>query len=275
MGGAERNARKKRQAQTQRHGNAVAAARKADTDRRKMYIGAAVVVVLLAAVIGGVLIYKNQKNATEGKDIQAVAPSSSQQTAMDDIPVTRDGGIVVVGKPDAKVTLDVYEDFICPACGAFEKAYSKKVEEHIIDGSVQVRYHMLPMLNDRSDPPGYSMDSANAGLCAADAGKFPAFHASLFNNQPEEGSRGWDRQQLASLGGRLGITSADFKTCVTSGKYNNLVQANMDAVGQAPYLQQEYPDGTKGFGTPTIAVGQKVVDTQRSDWLDKLVASAS
>jgi protein-disulfide isomerase len=275
VGGAERNARKKRQAQTHGRGNAVAAARKADTDRRKIYIGAAVVVVLLAAVVGGVLIYNSQKNTTEGKDIAAVTPSSSQQTAMDDIPVTRDGGVVVVGKPDAKVTLDVYEDFLCPACGAFEKAYSKNIEEHVVDGSVQVRYHMLPMLNTRSDPPGYSMDSANAGLCAADAGKFPAFHASLYNDQPEEGSRGWDRDQLAALGQRLGITAADFKSCVTSGKYDNLVQANMDAVGQAPYLQQEYPDGSKGFGTPTIAVGQKVVDTQRSNWLDKLVESAS
>lgn len=275
MGGAERNARKKRQAQTRGRGNAVVAARKADTDRRKIYIGAAVVVVLLVAVVGGVLIYNGQKNSTEGKDIAAVTPSSPQQTAMADVPVTRDGGVVVVGKPGAKVTLDVYEDFLCPACGAFEKAYSQNIEEHIVDGSVQVRYHMLPMLNTRSDPPGYSMDSANAGLCAADAGKFPAFHASLFSDQPEEGGRGWDRDQLASLGQRLGITSADFKSCVTSGKHNDLVQANMDAVNNAPYLQQESPDGSKGFGTPTIAVGQKVIDTQRSDWLDKLVESAS
>lgn len=275
MGGAERNARKKRQAQMRGGSQAVAAARKADTDRRKMYVGGAVVVVLLVAVIGGVLIYNNQKNSTEGKDIKAVAPSSSQQTAMDDVPVTRDGGVVVVGKPEAKVTLDVYEDFLCPVCGQFEKAYGKTIEEHVVDGSVQVRYHMLPMLNDRSDPPGYSMDSANAGLCAADAGKFPAFHQSLYNNQPEEGSRGWDDQQLAKLGRDLGITSKDFTTCVTSGQYDKLAQADLDETLKAPYLQQDFGNGQKGFGTPTVAVGQKVVDTQQANWLDKLVESAS
>ena len=272
MGGAERNARRKRQTQT-RGGNSVAAARRADGDRRKLFVGIGVVVVLLVAVIGGVLIYNNQKNTTEGKDIAAVTPSSSQQVEDADVPVSREDGVVVVGKPTAKVTLDVYEDFLCPACGAFEKTYGTDVEQHVADGSVQVRYHMLPMLNDRSDPPGYSLDSANAGLCAADAGKFPAFHKSLYGDQPEEGSRGWDRQQLADLGSKLGITDKNFASCVTSGKYDSVVQSNMTKVQQTAYLnQQEFPGGSKGFGTPTIAVGQKIVDTSKPDWLDKLVA---
>jgi protein-disulfide isomerase len=274
VGGAERNARKRRQAQMTGGGTAVTAARKADNDRKKIYVGVGVVVVLLVAVIGGVVIYNNQKNTTEGQNIRALAPSSAQQAASADYPVTRDGGIVVVGEPTAKVTLDAYEDFLCPACRAFEETYGADIEQHIADGTVQVRYHMLPMLNERSDPAGYSMDSANAGLCAADAGMFPAYHKSLFAGQPEEGSRGWDDQQLAKLGTDLGITSSDFTTCVTSGKYDDLVQANYDQVKQATYLQQEYPDGSKGFGTPTLAVGEKLVDTSKSDWLDKLVKSA-
>jgi protein-disulfide isomerase len=278
VGGAERNARKKRQAQmTGGHGTAVAAARKGSPDRRKIVVGAAVVVVLAIAVIGGVLIYNNQKNATEGKDIQAARPGATEQSAAapEDYPVTRDGGIVVVGEDTAKVTLDVYEDFLCPACRAFEETYGADVERHVADGTVRVRYHMLPMLNDRSDPPGYSMDSANAGLCAADAGQFPAYHKSLFGDQPEEGSRGWDREQLAKLGTNLGITDENFTTCVTSGTHDDLVRKNFDEVKAAPYLQQEFPDGSKGFGTPTIAVGEEVVDTAKSGWLDKLLKSAA
>ncbi|HEX6352982.1 DsbA family protein [Actinophytocola sp.] len=276
MGGAERNARRKRQAQMAGSGSkAVAAARRGDGDRRKVFIGVGVVVVLLIAVIGGVIIYNNQKNATEGQNIQAIAPNTSQQAADAEFTVTRDGGVVAVGESTAKVTLDVYEDFLCPACRAFEQTYGSDIAEHIADGTLQVRYHMLPMLNEKSDPPGYSMDSANAGLCAADAGVFPAYHESLFADQPEEGSRGWDDQQLAKLGTDLGVKSGDFTTCVTSGKYDDEVQANWDEVGKATYLQQEFPNGTKGFGTPTIASDQKVVDTTKSDWLQKLLASAS
>lgn len=275
MGGAERNARKKRQAQTTGRSPAVAAARKSNPDRKKIAVGVVVVVVLAIAVVGGVLIYNNQKNATEGKDIKAAAPETTQQAEAPDHPVERDGGIVVVGKADAKVTLDVYEDFLCPACRQFEETYGTDIDKHVTDGTVRVRYHMLPMLNERSDPPGYSMDSANAGLCAADAGQFPAYHKSLFGDQPEEGSRGWDDQQLAKLGTDLGISDKNFTSCVTSGKYDDLVQKNFDEVKAAPYLQQEFPDGSKGFGTPTLAVDQKVVDTAKADWLDKLVESAA
>lgn len=276
MGGAERNARKKRQAQTTagRSTTPVATARKAP-DRKKFAVGVVVVVVLAVAVVVGLVIYNNQKNATEGKDIQAARPDTSQQSDAADLTATRDGGVVTVGSADAKVTLDVYEDFLCPACRSFEETYGSAIEKHVADGTVQVRYHMLPMLNDRSDPPGYSMDSANAGLCAADAGKFPEFHKSLFNDQPEEGSRGWDRQQLAKLGTNLGITDAKFTSCVVNGTYDDLVQENFDKVKTADYLQQEFPDGSKGFGTPTLAVGEKVVDTAKADWLDKLVESAA
>jgi protein-disulfide isomerase len=273
VGGAERNARKRRQAQQTGGGSPAVAAARRTNDRKKVIIGAVVVVVLAAAVIGGVLVYNNQKNATEGQNIKAVAPGTSQQ-AEPEYPVTRDGGIVAVGQDDAKVTLDVYEDFLCPACRSFEETYGADLEEHVADGTVQVRYHMLPMLNDRSDPPGYSMDSANAGLCAADAGMFPAYHKSLFSDQPEEGSRGWDRQQLAKLGTDLGITSEEFTACVTSGKYDDLVQGNFDDVKKTPYLQQDFPDGGKGFGTPTIAAGEEVVDTAKPDWLDQLISSA-
>jgi protein-disulfide isomerase len=273
VGGAERNARKKRQAQMTGRSPAVTAARKSNPDRKKIVVGAVVVVVLAVAVVGGVLIYNNQKNATEGKDINAGTTQS--EAAAPEYPVERDGGIVVVGKADAKVTLDVYEDFLCPACRQFEETYAGDIEKYVTDGTVRVRYHMLPMLNDRSDPPGYSMDSANAGLCAADAGQFPAYHKSLFGDQPEEGSRGWDDQQLAKLGTDLGITDKAFTSCVTSGKYDDLAQKNFDEVKAAPYLQQEFPDGSKGFGTPTLAVDEKVVDTAKADWLDQLVKSAA
>lgn len=230
-----------------------------------MVIGAVVVVVLAAAVVGGVIYTNSQKNATEGQEI---ATASSEQS----YPVRRDDAVVVVGADSAKVTLDVYEDFLCPACRSFEDSYGKDIEQHVQDGTVQVRYHMLPMLNDRSDPPGYSLDSANAGLCAADAGKFPQFHLSLFGAQPEEGSRGWDNGQLVKLGKDLGATSSSFESCVDSGEYDSLIQTNFDKVRETPYLQQDF-DGQKGFGTPTIAVGEKVVEPSDPKWLDKLVSA--
>ncbi|MBP2320526.1 protein-disulfide isomerase [Kibdelosporangium banguiense] len=264
MGGAERNARKRRQEQAAQR--AVAAARKSKSDRNKALITVAVVVVIAAAVLTGVLITKSQKNQTEGTQIAA-------KTVAADYPAVRDGATVVVGKDTAKVTLDVYEDFLCPACRQFEQTYAAPIEQKIQDGTVKVRYHMLNMLNNRSDPPGYSLDSANAGLCAADAGKFPAFHASLFGSQPEEGARGYDKSQLTKLGEDVGITSPTFSSCVANGTYNQAVDEAYQQVAKTDYLQQDY-NGQRGFGTPTLAVGQKVIDTSDPNWLNNLVGAS-
>ena len=263
MGGAERSARKRKQQQTSA-ANAVAAARSGG-GRSKVLITVVAVVILGVAVIGGVIYTNSQKDTTENSAIPA------QQHAAD-YPVRRDGPLAVAGKDDAKVTLDVYEDFLCPACGQFEARNADAIESKLRDGSVQVRYHMLPMLNGQSDPPGYSRDSANAGLCAADAGQFPAFHASLFRAQPEEGARGYDKAQLIKLGQDLGISDPQFAECVNSGRYDQILAAELEKTRSTPYLQQTFPNGRTGFATPTIATGEQIVESAEPGWLEKLLA---
>lgn len=264
MGGAQRNDRKKRQT-TQRPGAVVAAARGAQTDRWKIIVTVAVVVLIGAAVITWAVISNNKKNATEG---QTIDPQNVQVTQ----PATRQGGAVLVGAPGAKVTIDVYEDFLCPFCGKFEQTYNRQIDQKVQAGELKVRYHMLPLLNDKSDPPGYSLDAANAALLAADAGKFVEFHNSLYaeGTQPEEGSRGYDDDQLIKLGKDIGITSPAFAAGIKSNKYDKVLEQELQTAEKTPHLQQDYGDGQVGFGTPTVANGQKVVDINNPDWLNQL-----
>nr|WP_042194039.1 thioredoxin domain-containing protein [Kibdelosporangium sp. MJ126-NF4]CEL21039.1 putative membrane protein [Kibdelosporangium sp. MJ126-NF4]CTQ95447.1 putative membrane protein [Kibdelosporangium sp. MJ126-NF4] len=264
MGGAQRNARKRKQEIAAQR--AVLAARKAKSDRIKIIITAAVVLVIAAAVVTGVLISNNQKNKTEGVQIPV-------NNAAEKVEVKRDGATVLVGKDSAKVTLDVYEDFLCPACGEFESTYAGQVDKKIEEGTVRVRYHMLSMLNDQSDPPGYSLDSANAALLAADEGKFPAFHASLFKAQPEEGARGYDKEQLIKLGMDMGILSPTFADGIRTGKYNQIVEQAYQDVSKDPKLQQDFGKGKRGFGTPTLAVDGRIIKTEDDpEWLNKLTS---
>ena len=265
MGGAERSARRKRQAQLATQSKAVASARRSGPDA-KIIITVVVVLLVAGAVIGGVLFSNAQKNKTEGQVIPAKSASL-------DYPVRRDGAVVVAGKDGAKVTVDIYEDFLCPFCRQFEESNASAIEAKLKDGSIRVQYHLVTILNDRSNPPGYSMDAANAGLCAADGGHFPDFFASLFGAQPEEGARGYDKDQLADLGTRLGITDPDFKTCVSTSRHSQEVQTAEDQATALTYLQRDFGNGRKGFSTPTIALGQTLIDTTDPAWLDKLAAS--
>ena len=250
----------------------MASARAAGTDRTKIIIGIVVVVLLAGAVIGGVLYSNAKKNKTAGKDLGGSVASSAN--AAPDYPVRRDGVVVVAGKDDAKVTVDLYEDFLCPVCRVFEQANGLAMIAKVKDGSIRLRYHPVTILNNKSDPPGYSVDAANAALCVAEGGRFPAFHDTLYAQQPEEGARGYDKAQLAKLGTDLGVTTADFKSCVDSGRYNAEIESATDQIVSTPHLLQDDGTGRRVFGTPTVAVGDKLVDTSDPKWLDKVVAES-
>ncbi len=243
----------------------MAQARGASGDRRKWIIGIAAVVVVAALVIGGVIWTISDKNKTGG---QVIDPGKSSLAG--DVTQKRDGVVVTVGKAGAKATIDVYADFLCPICGQFEKTYKTDVEQAINDGKLQVRYHMVPLLNDRSDPPGYSLDSANAALAAADAGKFLQFHDALFANQPEEGKRGYDKAQLIKLGNDVGITDPAFSQAINAGTYDQQVNAAFQQIENDPKLAQDFGNGQSGFGTPTVTANGAIVSWQDPGWLAKV-----
>ncbi|MFJ7218641.1 DsbA family protein [Amycolatopsis sp. NPDC098790] len=243
----------------------MAQARGASADKRKWIIGIAAVVVVAALVIGGVIWTISDKNKTEGQTIAAGGTSLAG-----DVTQKRDGVVVTVGKAGAKASIDVYADFLCPICGQFEKTYKTDVEQAINDGKLQVRYHMVPLLNDRSDPPGYSLDSANAALAAADAGKFLQFHDSLFANQPEEGKRGYDKAQLIKLGADVGITDPAFAQTVNAGTYDQQLNTAFQQIETDPKLAQDFGNGQSGFGTPTVTANGAIVNWQDPGWLSKV-----
>jgi protein-disulfide isomerase len=258
VGGAERSARKKKQA-----ARAVAQARSSGSDRTKVIAGIAVVAVLAIAVIGYV-VFQQMKPSTSGAEAIPLAPADHTISA----PAVRDGNTVLVGKDTATVTVDVYEDFLCPICGTFEKTYGATIKQAVDDGKVKIRYHILPMLNNRSNPPGYSADSANAGLCVADEGKFNAFHAALFAKQPEEGEAGYTKDQLIKLGKDLGVTSASFESCVQNQTYKSQLDDLMTKTSNDPVLKD--PDTGRFRGTPSVAANGKLVDLDNKNWLADL-----
>ena len=176
--------------------------------------------------------------------------------------------VIVTAAGFATVTVDVYEDFLCPICGTFEKTYGTDIKKAVEDGKVKVRYHILPMLNRLSSPEGYSTDSANAALCVADDGKFNAFHAALFAKQPEEGEAGYTKDQLIKLGKDVGVTSASFESCVQNTTYKTQLDELMSKTSNDPVLKDA--ETGRFRGTPSVASGGKMVDLDNKNWLADL-----
>jgi protein-disulfide isomerase len=110
------------------------------------------------------------------------------------------------GPADAPVTVDVYEDFLCPVCRRFEEQVGGTLDQLVREGTVQVRYRPIAIL-DRFSPDDYSTRALNAAAVVADAAgveAFLAFHDELFAAQPPEGGPGLPDEELSDLAARAG-----------------------------------------------------------------------
>ncbi len=158
MGGASRaEKRRKQQAADEKLRRAgIAPPQRARDNRRTTFIAVAALAVV--ALVVGVVALLNSRDAGA-----PVVPTH---------PVAVEGGIVVAGT--GPIVVDVYSDFLCPVCERFEERYGDELTEAMNAGRVTVRYHSVAILDDATTPPGYSTRAANAALCAAEAGVFPA-----------------------------------------------------------------------------------------------------
>jgi protein-disulfide isomerase len=204
----------------------------------------AVVAVLLIAGVIGYGLYSSQKDDT--------ASAATPPGAVDDGTAFASG--------DGPVTIDIYEDFMCPICHEFEASSGATLKQLVSDKKVTVRYHPIAILDRYSNGTKYSTRAAAAAAAAGAAGKFAEYHQVLFDNQPDENSNGLDNAELIRLGKSAGLTDAAFGDAVNSGKYESWA-AKVTETASA-----------KGVtGTPTVLVNGKQLQNPTPAELEKAV----
>jgi protein-disulfide isomerase len=248
----------------------VAAARvtSGNNNRTQLIIGGIAIAVIAIIVIVGVVIIKQQaavQGDGYGSSNQSVASANAD-------------GVVNVVKPGAnpKVTIDIYEDALCPICAEFEKQFGQQINQAIDDGKLAVNYHMLNFLDSKSFTGTYSTRAAAALLCVAQQdgtqpGLYLGFHGALYDpaNQPEEsGTSDLSNDQLAALATKTGA-SAGTATCISSGA--DVGAAQSSATTSTATLSK----ATNGqVGTPTVVKDGAPVPQLSVDWLSNLLAQS-
>ena len=150
---------------------------------------------------------------------------------------------ITIGRPSARIAIDVYEDPQCPACRQFEAESGAAIADWIEAGTVKVNYHILSFL-DSASTDRYSSRAANALYCGADAGIFERYHQLLFANQPPEGGAGLSYDQLVQLGQQAGAPAGgEFESCVRNRSYADFVSRITDRASRNGILS-----------TPTVLV---------------------
>ncbi|MBO0677254.1 DsbA family protein [Mycolicibacterium sp. S2-37] len=142
------------------------------------------------------------------------------------IRVASENVITKEGTSEPKVVLSMYEDFLCPACGNFERQFGPTINKLIDTGAVAADYYMVAILNSQGD--GYSSRAGNAAYCVADENKdaFRRFHEALYTKelQPAEGGGNYpDDARLTELARQAGA-GGSVPDCITSGKYVDMVE---------------------------------------------------
>ncbi|MFC7532534.1 DsbA family protein [Actinoplanes sp. GCM10030250] len=146
------------------------------------------------------------------------------------------------------VTVDVYEDFMCPSCNRFEQAAGATLKQLVADQKITLRFHPVAILDRFSNGTEYSTRAAAASAAAAQEGKFTEYHDVLYANQPAENSDGLDNAKLIELAKSVGLTSDTFANAVNEGTYKTW----------ATQATEKFSE--RGFsGTPTITVNGKQV----------------
>lgn len=151
----------------------------------------------------------------------------------------------VLGDPNAPVTVEAWEDFLCPSCGNWTSTVEPRlIEDFIKTGKAKLIYQYFPL---SSHGPGATL-GAMAAECAADQGAFWPYHGLLFQVAGSQGAAGFTLERLIDLSSNANLDSREFTQCMSGQKYREKIQAS---VNQAIALELT--------GTPSIIINGQLL----------------
>ncbi len=185
-------------------------------------------IIIAGLIIAGAVLLK-------GNSTGAPAQTSNPIVAITLAPINPTDR--VLGSPDAKLKLVMYEDFQCPFCAKFVTDSEQMVKStYVANNQVEFVYRDYAFLGAES------VSSAEAARCAEDQGKFWEYHDYLFTHQAGENQGGFANPKLEGFAKTLGLDTTKFNQCLTSGTHTQDV-TNSTSEGKTAGVQ-----GTpKGF----------------------------
>lgn len=249
------------------------AAEKAARNRKMVGLGAIVVAVLLVVILAVVLISQGGKGGGSVTPPNAVVNSYGVQAGTNPNSVKDGIGIAQdKAKPGAPV-VQLYADYQCPGCKAFDDAFGVTLNELARSGeikySVQIETFLDRLGTNKSTNP------AIGAACADVQGVFPEYHLAIFKGQPTKEGAGYTTEQLRSTfpaaAGLAGEKLTQFQSCFDTRATATFVdQQNKfnTAYTTAQYtkLGGETNADAKAWGsTPLMTVNGKRLDTTKLD----------
>ncbi|MET0772010.1 MAG: thioredoxin domain-containing protein [Candidatus Limnocylindrales bacterium] len=209
--------------------------------------------IAIGAVIVGVLLITSGV-LDRSRTRELVLPTLSRPTALVDDRA--------VGAPDAPITIEVWEDFQCPACGMFARSTEPRLlEEYVGTGKVRLVYRDMAFLGQESIDAAVAARAAQQ-LLGGDA--FWRYHDLLFHNQDGENEGAFDRNVLADMAVSLGIDRDAFLAALDDPALIHAVETETRAGAQAGVSSTPtlVIDGMPHAGAPPYSALAEYLDEQ-------------
>ncbi|MEU9008253.1 DsbA family protein [Streptomyces sp. NPDC048479] len=229
-------------------------AKKDKTRRQLIVIGSTVVVLAIAGGIGYAIMQANKPTHWESvKDEKNVtAPKNTEG---------ENGTTVVIGKPTAKKTLELYEDSRCPVCASFEQTVGATVKKDVDAGKYKIKYIGATFIDGEKSINGQGSKNALSALGAAlnvSPEAFAEYKTALYsakfhpNETDDKFSKDSYLLEIADTVPALKGNS-EFKKNVEDGTFDGWAMKMTDAFSKSGVT-----------GTPTLKMDGKTVTAQGS-----------
>lgn len=230
---------------------------KADRKQRNIISIAivAVVVVLLGVAAWGISsISEANKKSTEVIEPRNLVDSGVPYIPADDVEVAENAPVV-----------EVFVDFLCPACAQFEATMGPVLKQAAAEGTIDLRFKPFAFLHNNSTNE-YARRAMNIAMCVADQEGSESFwdiEAALFAIQPQERGPGPSDEALLEMAEGAGVTGLD--ECVNKEKF----------VPWIDEIKDEFAKERNVTGTPTLHINGEESDARSPEAFAAAIAAAS
>ena len=239
------------------------------TRRKKWLLQGGLALGVLAVIAVVVLVVVQvAKPAGPGPENMASDGIVLQSDGAQGVEAVRTDAVPAGGSPTATETNDdgtahivIYEDFLCPVCGAFDTANADQLEALVSSGAATLELHPISILDRLSQGTRYATRAANAAACvaASDPDAFLDVNTALYAQQPAENTGGLSDDELVELVRGAGVTDEAVESCIRDGQHEDWVEAATTRALDGPLPGTDVPAVQ---GTPTVLVdGQQYQGT--------------
>jgi protein-disulfide isomerase len=218
----------------------------------------AIVGVVGVVLIGGlVLLQGTAPSAVDSANL--ITPKSVASVAL------ADGR--TMGKADAPVTLEIWSDFQCPACGQYAEVVEPElIAKYVTPGVLRIVHKDAAFQGARVGAAyDESVEAAAGARCAAEQGRYWPFHDWLFANQSGENKGAFADARLRAMATSAGLDVTAWDACRATGDQQRAVRAETQ--------------GSQALGvnaTPTLILnGETIVGLRPATELGQKIEAAA